>query len=451
MTKHLNSARELALDILIRVEKEQSYSNLLLNSVLQQTDLTLPEKSLVTEIVYGTITWKKRLDHVLNQYCRRIDKLDDWVLILLRLSLYQLLFLDRIPDYAVVNEAVNIAKKRGHKGIVGFVNGVLRGYLRNPEKAKIPTKLDPVKRISIEYSHPEWLVQRWIEIYGEQTTELICNANNQPEKISIRVNRLKCSPKDLKERLAEEGIETEDPAIYPYALQLSSKGNPTSLNSYHEGFFSIQDESSMIVAHLLDPKPGMHVLDACAAPGGKTTHIAELMGNKGKILANDFHEHKERFIQEQAKRLGISIIQTMSSDALELGHKDIGTFDRILIDAPCTGFGVIRKKQDIKWNKQLSDVKAISYLQYQLLTNVSRLLKPGGKLIYSTCTIEPEENERLIQRFTQANPQFKVDGTIVEDIPSEQLKNCIIHPGMIQILPHYFGTDGFFIARIVHI
>lgn len=440
----------MALDILVRVEKEQAYSNLLLHSAIEKSDLSTTEKSLLTEIVYGTITWKLRLDYVLAQYCKNLNKLDLWVLVLLRLSLYQLLFLDRIPPYAIVNEAVNIAKKRGHKGIVGFVNGVLRGYLRDPKKAEIPKDFDPIKRISIEYSHPEWLVKRWIEIYGEDTTEKICNANNQPEKVSIRINRLKSTPDLVQTRLIEEGVDVELPAIYPFALQIVNKGNPTSLNSYQEGLFSIQDESSMIVAHLLDPKPGMNVLDACAAPGGKTTHIAELMDNQGRIIANDLHEHKERFIQEQANRLGITIIQTMSGDALDLLQHDIGTFDRILLDAPCTGFGVIRKKQDIKWNKQLGDIKTISYLQYQLLSNVSKLLVPGGKLIYSTCTIEPEENEKLVQRFIQENPQFQLDETIVMDLPSERLKKCIKTPGMLQILPHDFGTDGFFIARIVH-
>lgn len=451
MTKQKNSTRDIALEVLVRVEEEKAYSNLLLGSQLNKESLTGADRGLVTELVYGTITWRTRLDYVIGKYVKKsIHKLDRWVLVLLRISFYQLLFLERVPSYAIVNEAVKIAKKRGHQGISSFVNGILRSYLREPEKAKIPVIEDPVQRIALEYSHPEWLVEKWIITYGVEDTEKICASNNQPSNLTVRVNRLRTDVDALLRELHKESIEATPSMIYPMGVKLETSGNPVALDSFKKGLFTIQDESSMLVGHLLDPEPNMRVLDACAAPGGKTTHLAELMDNKGEIIANDLHLHKEPLILDQAKRLGISIIHTCIGDALDLPERNLGSFDRILLDAPCTGFGVIRKKPDLKWNKQKEDIKAISYIQYQLLVRLSKLLKPNGKMIYSTCTIEAEENQKLIERFLKDHPHFKLDESLVDDLPNEDLKRKVEVPGMIQILPHYWGTDGFFIARLVY-
>ncbi len=451
MITQTNNAREVALVVLLRVEEENAYSNLFLGSVLMNSKLSSVDRSLVTELVYGTITWRDRIDYSISKYSKgSIRKLDLWVLVLLRLSFYQLLFLERIPSYAIVNEAVAIAKKRGHKGIASLINGILRSYLRDSAKTKIPDNLDPVERIALEHSHPQWLVERWIHTFGEKTTEEICIANNEPTTVSIRVNGLKGNTNSLLSHLAKEKVEATSSGIYPLGIRLQSGGNPVTFTGFNEGLYTIQDESSMLVGHLLDPKPGMRVLDACAAPGGKSTHIAELMNNNGTVIANDLHPHKERLIQEQAARLGISIIETTVGDALKLPERNLGSFDRILLDAPCTGFGVIRRKPDLKWNKQLRDIKAISYIQYQLLVSMSKLLKPEGKLIYSTCTIEVDENQNLITRFLQENPQYKLDVSMVDDLPNEQLKSKVEVPGMLQILPQYWGTDGFFIARLIY-
>lgn len=451
MTQSLTNIRELALDVLQRVEEEKSYSNLLLNMILNKEHLSTADRNLVTEIVYGTITWSGYLDFVIRNYLKgSIKKLEKWVQLLLRLSLYQIIFLERVPAYAVVNEAVAIAKKRGHKGISGVVNGILRSYLRNPDKAAIPDNLAPAEKIAIQHSHPQWLVERWIAAYGIEQTEQICVANNQAVKSTIRVNPLKCSRDQLIKKLEQENILAEPSPVYPFSVQLRSRGNPVDTQCYKEGLYTIQDESSMLVAHLLDPKPGMNVLDACAAPGGKSTHIAELMNNEGKIMANDLHAHKEKFIRQQAERLGLSIIQTTTGDAAHIDAMNYGTFDRILLDAPCTGFGVIRKKPDLKWNKQPADIKTITYVQYELLCSLSKLLNPEGTMIYSTCTIELEENQKLIERFLKEHPQFVLDERMVDDLPNDELKSNVEIPGMLQILPHYWGTDGFFIARLKH-
>lgn len=446
----LNSAREVALNILLRVEEEKAYSNLLLSSVFKKESLSNADRGLVTEIVYGTITWRDRLDYTIGQYSKgSIHKLDKWVLVLLRLSFYQLLFLERVPSYAVVNEAVNIAKRRGHRGISSFVNGILRSYLREPKKAEIQHDLEPIPRIALEQSHPQWLVKRWVDQFGEKVTEEICIANNEPSTLSIRVNSLKIHKHALIQKLADENVSTVPAKFFPQALRIESSGNPIDNTSFKDGLYTIQDESSMLVGHLLNAQTGMKVLDACAAPGGKSTHIAEIMQNEGSIIANDLHVHKEKLIQEQAKRLGISIIETTVADAYELPERNLGSFDRILLDAPCTGFGVIRRKPDLKWHKQLRDIKSISYIQYQLLVRIAPLLKRGGKLIYSTCTIEAEENQQLIQRFLLEHPQYKLDDTMVDDLPDE-LKEKVEVAGMLQILPQYWGTDGFFIARLTY-
>lgn len=446
-------ARELALEVLLRVEREGSYSNLLLSSVLDESTLSTKDSRLVTEIVYGTISQKAKLDFYLSRFVTKpIHKLETWVLILLRISFYQLIFLDRIPPFAVVNEAVNIAKKRGHRGIAGFVNGVIRTFLREPNRITIPPEIEGVKRMAIEYSHPEWMIERWVKEYGKETTEKILMANNEPHPISIRVNSLKTTRGQLLECLnSYEYVEAVPSQLSPQGIRFIRGGNPASLREYVEGLYTIQDESSMLVAQMLKPLPGMRVLDACAAPGGKTTHIAELMNNRGEIIANDLHPHKENLIRKQAERLGISIIRTVIGDALTIAERMDGLFDRILLDAPCSGFGVIRRKPDLKWSKGPEDVGAIAELQYQLLESVSRLLKKGGLLIYSTCTIEPEENGDLVRRFIARNPEYKLDETFTHDLPSELLKESVQSQGMMQILPHQYGSDGFFIARLIRI
>jgi 16S rRNA (cytosine967-C5)-methyltransferase len=348
-----------------------------------------------------------------------------------------------------VSEAVQIAKRRGHQGISGMVNGVLRSVQRGKGDLTLPAALGDIKRISLQHSHPEWLVKRWIKQFGTELTEQICAANNEPPHVSIRANRLRNSREELIKQLHESGIHAEASKLAPAGILVRGAGNMALDPRFQEGEFSIQDESSMLVAEVVDPKPGMKVLDCCAAPGGKTAHLAEKMGNEGLIWASDLYEHKQKLIEDQASRLSLTSIHTLVMDALNLNdHFPEASFDRILLDAPCSGFGVIRRKPDMKWAKQESEVAEISHLQYLILSKVHRLLKPGGILVYSTCTLEQEENEGQVRRFLAEHPNFELTSFPAESFAESGIDPQALAAGYIQIFPHQFHSDGFFIARL---
>ncbi|MFM1650631.1 16S rRNA (cytosine(967)-C(5))-methyltransferase RsmB [Brevibacillus sp. B_LB10_24] len=441
-------AREIALDVLTKVDELGSYSNLQVKSALEKGSLSAPDAALVTELVYGTTLRRNTLDAVIARFVRGgMKKLQPWVANLLRMSLYQIRFLDRIPDRAAVHEAVEIAKSRGHRGIASLVNGVLRNVLRQPDVWAEPAEGTTAAKIAFSLSHPEWLIERWLRQYGEEVTRQICEANNLPPRTTIRVNRLKISRDELLRQLAEEFPAAEKSPLTPDGIILG-QGNPAATRWFREGLYTIQDESSMLVAPALAAGPGMRVLDACAAPGGKTTHIAERMENQGELVACDVHPHKRQLIEQTAERLGISIVRTRISDAAELPSQGLGQFERILLDAPCTGFGVIRRKPDVKWNKRPEDVEAISRVQYRLLAEVSKLLAPGGLMVYSTCTIEPEENQQIVERFVAEHPEFSLDASLANDLPDVVGQMTDASRGYVQLLPHQFHSDGFFISRL---
>ncbi|MBO7748335.1 16S rRNA (cytosine(967)-C(5))-methyltransferase RsmB [Paenibacillus sp. MWE-103] len=431
-----------------------AYSNLQLNRALQDAELSRADAALATELVYGTIQHQRLLDDRLDALVAKgVRKLAPWVLALLRMSAYQLLLLDRVPPHAAVNEAVVIAKRRGHAGISGMVNGVLRNMERRLDELKQPSSLtDPVRRIGIDHSYPDWLVKRWIDRYGEETAERICAAGNERPHASGRVNALKLSREKAIALLAEHGVEAMPSALADEGIVALGGGNLAQSGGYREGWLTPQDESSMLVADVCAPQPGMRVLDCCAAPGGKTTHLAELMGDRGEVVANDVHPHKQPLIDEHAERLGLATVRTVVGDAATLSERfPPGSFDLVLLDAPCSGFGVIRRKPEIKWTKSESDVAAIAELQERLLAEAAKLVRPGGTLVYSTCTIERDENERQVLKFLDAHEWYKLDA----DWPSRVLQplrtNGIIgdgFEGMVQLLPQHFGSDGFFIARM---
>ncbi|MEO3947534.1 16S rRNA (cytosine(967)-C(5))-methyltransferase RsmB [Gorillibacterium sp. CAU 1737] len=470
------TAREAALDILTRVEKDRSYSNLLLGSTLEKLSLSRADAGLVTELVYGTIQRKNTLDYELQRFVKGgLVKLEPWVLSLLRMSFYQLLFLDRIPEHAVVSEAVNLTKRRGHTGISGMVNAVLRNAMRQKDKLLKWDGLPPVKRLSLAESHPEWLVKRYRDRLGEEAAQAVLAANNESPHASARVNRIKAEPELVRESLVSAGLEVR-PSVLPVpGLVVESGGSLAKSDGFQQGTISIQDESSMLVAEALAPEPGMRVLDCCAAPGGKTAHLAELMLNRGEVVSCDVHPHKEALIQAQADRLGLDIVKTVISDARELGRLfPAESFDRILLDAPCSGIGVIRRKPELKWTKREEEIAELAKLQEELLEAVHGLLKPGGVLVYSTCTTEPEENIEQVERFVQHHPDFALqpfpellqagfariqpsagDGTGAVSgetrRPGEERLASLrtqVKAGALQLLPSDFGTDGFFIARL---
>jgi 16S rRNA (cytosine967-C5)-methyltransferase len=447
------TARELAVRALTDIEEKQAYSNLELKHALEQAKLTRRDAALATELVYGTISRLNTLDWMLEQFLTRpLSKLESWVRNLLRLSFYQLSYLDRIPDRAVVHEAVEIAKAWGHKGISSMVNGVLRSRLRQPEKVSIPSDLPAVKRIALAYSHPEWMVKEWVQRFGEAEAEEMCAANNMPPVLSLRANALRVTRDELisqiEKQIADANVKPS--MIAPEGVIASDVGNIAELPAYTSGSCTVQDESSMLVARALAPESGMKALDMCAAPGGKTTHIAELMRNKGEITALDVHPHKIQLIEANAFRLGISIIKSRQGDARTADELLAGqTFDRILVDAPCTGLGVIRRKPDIKWHKWQEDAQAISDIQYDILCTAARLLSEDGKMVYSTCTVQPEENEMLIRRFLAEHPEWELDASLAQDMPEAlREKYTTLAEGYMQILPHHFHTDGFFISRL---
>lgn len=444
----MKGARELALDALIRIEQDGAYSNLAVGRLLEAHSLSRKDAALMTELVYGTIQRKNTLDFYVSRFVAdSARRLEPWVAHLLRLSFYQLVYLDRIPPHAAVNEAAAIAKKRGHKGIAGLVNAVLRRALREPERLKLPERLPPAAQIALAHSHPEWLVARWMRQFGEETARRICEANNAPPQPAIRVNPLRASRDALLERLRRDGIAARPSAIAPAGIVLGDGGPPAAHPGFAEGLFSIQDESSMLAAELLAPEPGMTVLDCCAAPGGKTAHIAEKMENRGIVIANDLHPRKIRLIEQQLERLGITCVRTETGDAAMLpGRFAPASFDRILLDAPCSGFGVIRRKPDLKWRKREADIAAIAALQAKLLDAAAGLLKPGGLLVYSTCTLEREENEEQVAAFLARHPDFAPDEGAAERLPA--LRASFGGPGMLRLFPHDFGSDGFFFAAL---
>ncbi|TKH35253.1 16S rRNA (cytosine(967)-C(5))-methyltransferase RsmB [Paenibacillus polymyxa] len=441
-------AREVALDVLTGVEQEGAYSNLELNRRLQQAGLSASDVGLTTELVYGTVARRNTLDYFLNKFVQKgTAKLQPWVRSLLRMSVYQLVYLDRVPDHAVVSEAVTIAKRRGHQGISGMVNGVLRSMLREPDKLRIPDDLSAEERISLEHSHPQWLVKRWIKQYGADTAEAICKANNEPPAVSVRVNTTMTSRDQLLDEMVAKGIDAVPSPVSPYGIVVRSGGNMALTSWYTDGLLSVQDESSMLVAEAVAPEPGMTVLDCCAAPGGKTAHMAELMKDRGRIVANDLHAHKHQLIREQANRLGLDAVETVTGDALDLEERYApASFDRILLDAPCSGFGVIRRKPDLRWSKTAEDVRDITQLQHELLDSVAGLLKLGGILVYSTCTIEPDENEGQLARFLSEHPEYELAKD--HSFPDVNHEMDGIQKGSVQLLPQHFHSDGFYIARL---
>ncbi|MFV8827099.1 16S rRNA (cytosine(967)-C(5))-methyltransferase RsmB [Alkalihalobacterium sp. APHAB7] len=441
--------RDVALDVLLQIEKNQAYSNLLLNQTVKKANLDQRDVGLLTEIVYGTVQRRDTLDFYLEPFIKKgVKKLDDWVRVLLRLSLYQMIYLDRVPDRAIVHEAVTIAKRRGHQGISGMVNGVLRN-VRRQELRSFDEIKDDLTRLAIETSHPLWLVKRLVAQYGFEEARQMCLTNLEPPQVTVRVNKTKASVDEAIELLRQEGIGTIRGYLSNDAL-IIEKGNVTHTEAFKNGVITIQDESSMLVARALAPDEEMHVLDCCAAPGGKSTHLAEQMNDQGRVTALDLHDHKVKLIQQLSERLQLKSVEGKTMDArLAKDSFEEATFDAILVDAPCSGLGVIRRKPDIKWTKSLKDIEAIQNIQKEILTAVVPLLKPGGRLVYSTCTIDRTENEEMVQWFLENHNDFQLDLSLSERLPQHISEKAKFEEGSLTILPHHFNTDGFFITAMI--
>lgn len=445
------SARAMALEILYLVDHEDAYSNLALNSVLEKHRPEKQDRGFVTELVYGTLRTRNTLDWVLGRFLKKpMASLTPWIRNILRAGVYQLMFMDKVPESAAVNESVNLAKRYGHKGTVGLVNGVLRNVVRSLGDLHYPApEKEPVQHIAVKYSHPEWLVERWLKEFGFAGTLELCKANNEIPPNAVRTNTLRITREELKKRLEEEGIQATEGRLAPETLILEGFKSVGSIAAHREGLFLVQDESSTLVGHALNPAPGSLVIDACSAPGGKTTHLAQLMGNSGRIVACDVHSHKLDLVRENMGRLGITIIEPNLLDATRLHEKHAGQADFILVDAPCSGLGVLRRRPEIRWRKELGQIRELRELQLKILDSAAQCLKPGGALVYSTCTVTEEENSGVIKEILCRRPELKLESLAnylpgsLAGIPGLET----IPEGYVQFLPHRHGTDGFFISR----
>ena len=428
------TARGQALEVLEEVFQEGAYSNIALNAHLSKSHLTDKDKALVTEIVYGTVARKITLEWVLAHVIEDRDKLEPWVYDLLLLSLYQLAYLDKIPAHAVVNDAVSIAKNRGNKkGAEKLVNAVLRKLSSHP----LPdlSKIKRVnKRYSVQYSLPVWLVKKLIDQYGENRALAIFQSLFVRNKASVRVT----DASRLEEIAEATGAECS--VLSPVGL-IKSSGYFAGTDYFKEGLLTIQDETSQLVAPTLDLQGEEQVLDACAAPGGKTVHIASYL-TTGQVTALDLYDHKLNLIQENAERLGVADrVRTEKLDARKV-HDYFGQncFDRILVDAPCSGIGLLRRKPDIKYNKETADFMSLQEIQLEILGSVCQTLRKGGIITYSTCTIVSEENFQVVQTFLERHPEF-------EQVKLEHECKDILKDGCILITPELYGSDGFFISQ----
>lgn len=428
----IDFARNIALKSLYEINIKQAYSNIVLDKFINENreKLSNLDINFISELVYGVVTWKLTLEYIIQKYSKtKIKKMSDWVKNILYLGSYQIIFLDKVPKSAAVNESVNLCKKYNFKS-VGLVNAILRKIEKSDYK-EISNITNSITRISLKYSMPEWIVKKICDEYGEEETANICQNLNLRPNISVRINRLK-GKMDLGEKGILEDFRT-----------ITGTKNITKTKEYIEGNITIQDEAAGLSSFVLAPKEGEMVLDACSAPGGKTTYLAELMHNKGNIVAWDIYEERLKQVDQNAKRLGIDIIQTEVHDATKLKEEYVEKFDKILLDVPCLGLGVIRRKPDIKWNRQEEDIKEISDIQFNILKTCSKYLKKNGTLVYSTCSMLKEENDAIIEKFIKEEKFETVN--IEEQIPNEFSK--ITTNNMVQFLPSQ-NHDGFFITML---
>lgn len=437
------SVRYVALKALERVDQGGAYSNLLLRELIDKSKLNEKDGRLLTELVYGTISHQRLLAFYIQPFIMKAKKVDDWVKLLLELSVYQLLYLDKVPSHAVLNEAVEIAKGRGNEGIGRFVNGVLRNIQRQGVPS-LETIEDPMERLSREISLPKFLTKKLVNEIGEEETLELGLSLFDPSHVSCRVDTRNITRDAALDILLEEGIEARKSDVSPYGI-VADRGYIAGSSLFRYGLLTIQDESSMLVAPALQVEANHQVLDACAAPGGKTTHIATFLDAEegGKVTSLDIHPHKVSLIEENAKRLHVSdVVEAKELDARAVSETfPENYFDRILVDAPCSGLGLMRRKPDIRYNKQPKDFRKLPVIQLDILESVAPSLKPDGILVYSTCTFAPEENQEVVAEFLNRHPEFSLVEVPVGNVVQSSIKN-----NMLTIYPHQYMTDGFFIS-----
>lgn len=457
-TQRLQSAREVALQALCRIEEDGAYANLVLNGLLQQSQLDARDRAFVTELTYGTVRWQGQLDWVLSHFVERpLGSQHPIVRNVLRLAAYQIIHLPSIPVHAVCSEAVQLTKQyRATKHAAGFVNAVCRAVAKRWENLEAPDRqTDPVQHLAVTTSHPPWLVERWIRQYGDDHATAYAKSNNEPAPIVLRTNRLRCTVDELIECLENEGVEVAPSTVLPDAVRMKGGGAIEQLQAFQRGLCTPQDESSQLVAIVLDPQPGQLIWDVCSAPGGKTTHLAERMGDQGTIWALDIHPARVRLVEQACRRLGVQSVKTLVGDARHIeGEPESAA--AVLVDAPCSGSGVLRRRPDLRWARSEAALADLIQLQREILSAAATLVQPGGVLLYSTCSVDDAENSQNVDWFLARHSDFQPDpflnrlpASLQSTLSAEQKRQ--IQRGRLQLWPHLNDTDGFFIARMIRL
>ncbi len=442
--------------MLERVERAGAYADLALHAALSRSSLAGPDRAFATELVYGTLRWRGRLDFLLSRVVDRdLDKLEPLVANVLRLGAYQIVFADRVPDTAAVDQAVRCIRAAGVERATGLVNAALRRLAREHAEIPLPDlETDPEGHLTRALSLPAWIARRWIELYGPAEAAALAQASNASPPLCVRANRRRTSREALLAELRDRFPEARACALAPDGIVLGRRGNPARDPAFLAGLFTVQDEASQLVVALLDPQPGEMVLDACAAPGGKATAIAERVATPGSecpgaVLALDRHARRVDLVRRDARRLGLDRLRAMERDATQ-PLDDLapeGGFDRVLVDAPCSGLGTLRRNVDARWRVDPADPERLAETQGSLLASAAAVLRPGGVLVYSTCTLLPEENEGIVRAFLEASPQFALAPPDAREAPG--LSEVLDGEGLMRCLPHRHDTDGFLAARIV--
>ncbi len=438
------TAREIAIKVLKEVEVGKSKSDTAISHYFNESSLEALDKAFAMQVIYGTLRERMKIDHVIEQfYNHDFKKMDPDVRNILRIGVYQLFYLTRVPKWAAVNESVELAKKTKNQFLGNLVNGVLRNIANNLESVTFKVKGGTfADQVALQYSHPKWLLERWLQRFSFQEAQDIMAANNQIPRVAFRVNRLKTTPEAVETLLSEKQLSFQKSFIDGFIVPERFFDMESFLK---DGLVSVQSESQGIACLLVDPKRGERILDMCAAPGGKSTFMAERMQNEGKIVALDLYQSKISDIHRGANTLGVKILESAKIDARQY-HSD-EKFDRVLLDAPCTGTGVLSRRAELRWRLSPNDVTAMAKLQRELLENAVTLTKDHATLVYSTCSIEPEENWQLIEAFLDDHSDWKVENA--KDILPESLHQFVNEHGAVEILPHKHHLDGAFAVRLV--
>ncbi len=436
-----STARYWAFQAIARIEGDNAYTDLVLSSLLDKSRKFTKEQAAINEIVKGVITWKLLLDWIAKSFLNKPESIPQEIIWLLWLGIYQIKFLNT-PDFAAVNETVELAKALRLPKWTRLINAVLRNTIRNADSVQLPDKdKEPVKFLSVSQSHPEWLIEHWLDEFGFKKTESLCKANNKVPNVSIRINPIKTTGEHV-ERLFQENQFNYKKSKLPGFYRISQMDSAVFRRMINDGLITVQDESAGLVSLLVDPQPQELIFDLCAAPGGKTTHLAELCKDAAVIIAGDLNSARTGLVRKTAQRLGLNSINTMTSDALHFPAKEA---DCVLVDAPCSGLGVLRKKPDLRWNKSNADISSLNTIQKNILHHAAQLVKNGGTLVYSTCTIEKRENENIIFDFLEKNPNFSLQNLETNTL----LNRFLTKEKMIRTWPDQDNMDGSFSVKLI--